>query len=82
MKVRLTNYGLTASSFFPDVSTGSDFFTGDLHDVIELDALEGVTEDDGIVTDQENTVREDSFETFADMTGPSLIAASERALCM
>ena len=82
MVVRLTNYGLTASSLFPDVSTGSDFFTNDLHDVIKLDALEDVTEDDGFVTDEENTVREDSFETFADMTGPPPTAASKRALCM
>ena len=79
MIVRLTNHDLTASSLFPDASTASDFFSGDLHDVIEFDALEDVTED---VTDDENTVREDNFKTFADITGPSTTAASRRALCM
>ena len=43
--------------------------------MIEFDALKDVT-------DKENTVREDNFEIFADMTGPSPNAASERALCM
>ena len=54
----------------PDASTALEFFTMELHDVIKFEALEYVTEDDGIVDDEDNTVREDSFETFADMTGP------------
>ena len=70
MIVRLTYHGFTASSLLPDASTALEFFTMELHDVIKFEALEYVTEDDGIVDDEDNTVREDSFETFADMTGP------------
>ena len=44
MILRLINLSLTASSAFPDALIALKFLSGDLHDVLRLDALEDVTE--------------------------------------